>query len=116
GNGNETQVADPEYEFFRNHNRVFSEMTAFTGEPAGVVWNRAGEGEMLHGAMVSANFFSVLGVRPALGRGFLAEEDRKRGDAPVVVLSHALWHQRLGGDPAGLGRGGAGHGRGLGGV
>jgi predicted permease len=104
GIGSNMQLSYPDYEYFRDHNRVFSEMTAFTGETAGVVWNRSGEGEMLHGAMVSGNFFSVLGVRPALGRGFLPEEDRRGNDAPVVVLSHALWNQRLGADPAILGR------------
>lgn len=46
---------------------------------------------------VSANYFSFLGVPPALGRGFLPEEERQ-GGAPVVVLSHRYW-QRLGSDP-----------------
>jgi predicted permease len=50
------------------------------------------------GAAVTANFFSTLGVAPALGRGIAAEEDRK-GGAPVAVLSHALWQLRFGGDP-----------------
>jgi predicted permease len=104
GIGSNTQLSYADYEYFRDHNRTFSEMTAFTGETAGVVWNRAGEGEMLRGAMVSGNFFSLLGVRPALGRGFLAEEDRSGSEAAVVVLSHALWNQRLGADPAILGK------------
>ncbi len=104
GIGSSTQLSYPDYEYFRDHNRAFSEMTAFTGETAAVIWNRAGEGEMLRGAMVSGNFFSLLGVRPALGRGFLPEEDRSGSEAPVVVLSHALWHQRLGADPAILGQ------------
>ncbi len=46
---------------------------------------------------VSANYFSFLGVAPALGRGFLPEEERQ-GSAPVVVLGHRLW-QRLGSNP-----------------
>ena len=55
-------------------------------------------------ALVSANFFSILGVQPALGRAFLPEDDRARNAAPVVVLSHALWEQRLGSDPAIVGK------------
>ena len=104
GIGSSMQLSYPDYEYFRDHNRVFSEMTAFTGEASSVVWNRSGEGELLHGAMVSGNFFSLLGIRPALGRGFLPEEDRPGADAPVVVLSHAFWNQRLGADPAILGK------------
>ena len=104
GIGSNMQLSYPDYEYFRDHNRAFSEVTAFTGETVSVVWNRDGEGETLHGAMVAGNFFSVLGVRPALGRGFLPEEDRAGSEAPVVVLSHAMWNQRLGADPAILGK------------
>ena len=54
--------------------------------------------------MVSANFFSILGIRPTLGRGFLPEDDRAATAAPAVVLSHALWEQRFGSDPAIVGK------------
>ena len=46
---------------------------------------------------MTANYFDVLGVRPALGRGFLAEDERAEGAHPVVVLSHGLWQRRFGG-------------------
>jgi predicted permease len=104
GIGSNMQLSYPDYEYFRDHNRGLAEMAAFTGETSGVVWNRAGEGEMLRAAMVSGNFFSLLGVRPAVGRGFLPEEDRRGVEAPVIVLSHALWNQRLGADPAIVGK------------
>jgi hypothetical protein len=48
---------------------------------------------------VSANFFDVLGVRPALGRTFVPEEDRTPRAAPVAVISHGLWQRRFGGNP-----------------
>jgi predicted permease len=52
---------------------------------------------------VTRSIFDVLRVRPALGRPFTAEEDR-RGGPRAVILSHALWRQRFGGDPAVIGR------------
>ncbi|HYN85035.1 MAG TPA: ABC transporter permease [Pyrinomonadaceae bacterium] len=55
------------------------------------------------GRQVSAGFFAVYGVAPALGRPFLEEEDR-RGAAPVAVLSHGLWERRFGGDASIVGR------------
>ena len=50
------------------------------------------------GQMVSANYFSVLGVKPQIGRAFLPEEDIGRGAHPVAVLSDAGWHLLFGGD------------------
>lgn len=51
---------------------------------------------------VSAGFFTVLGVRPVLGRDF-APHDTAPGAAPVVILSHETWQRRYGGDPAVIG-------------
>lgn len=63
----------------------------------------AGEPTRLAGASVSANFFDILGVQPALGRFFLPEEENL-GHDPVVVLSYGLWQRRFGGDPGVIGR------------
>ncbi len=52
---------------------------------------------------VTANFLQLLGVRPALGRVFAADE--KFGGRPAVVLSNGLWRRRFGGDPAIVGKG-----------
>lgn len=52
---------------------------------------------------VTANFFPMLRVTPALGRNFLSSEDRKGGPA-VVILSHRLWQSRFNSDPAIIGR------------
>ena len=57
----------------------------------------------VRGARVTANFFDVLGVRPAVGRAFLSGEDRP-GRNGVVVLSHRIWQERLHGDPDAIGR------------
>jgi len=57
----------------------------------------------VHGARVTSSFFDVLAVRPALGRGFAAGEDRP-GANHVVVLSYRLWQSRFHADPNALGR------------
>ncbi|HEX7051922.1 MAG TPA: ABC transporter permease [Longimicrobiales bacterium] len=59
--------------------------------------------ERVEGVAASANLFQLLGVQPMLGRGFGPEEDRP-GARRVVVLSHALWQTRFGGDRSVIGR------------
>ncbi len=68
-------------------------------------FNLSGRGEpvRLTGTLVSAEFFTVLGSRPALGRTFYPGEDAA-GQDNYVVLSHALWEQRFGSDPSVIGR------------
>jgi predicted permease len=68
-------------------------------------FNLTGVGEpvRLASTMVSAELFSVLGVKPELGRTFLPGEDAA-GQDNYVVLSHALWQQRFGSDPSVIGR------------
>jgi putative ABC transport system permease protein len=62
------------------------------------------EPERLQGSLVSAGFFDALGIRPALGRGFV-RDDETFGRHHVVVLGDALWKRRFDGDPAIVGRG-----------
>jgi predicted permease len=59
--------------------------------------------ERVRSATVHANIFSILGVRPAAGRGFSSEEDRPNGPS-VAVLSHELWERRFAGDPSIIGK------------
>jgi predicted permease len=93
----------PDYRYFRDHNQAFSGLAAFDDSPLPVTWNRSGVGEIVQGQLVSANFFSVLGVQSVLGRTFSPEESQTAGENPVVVLSHAFWQQRLNADPRVLG-------------
>jgi predicted permease len=104
GIGSHMQLSFPDYEYYRDHNQVFTEMAAFSGETSRVIWNRSGQGEVLQGAQVSANFFSILDVTPVLGRRFVPDDDRPSTGAAVVMLSNAVWQQRLGADPAILGK------------
>jgi predicted permease len=61
--------------------------------------------ERVWASFVSATYFDLLGVRPALGRGFRAEEENPTSPLAVAVLSHGLWQRRFGGDPTVVGRG-----------
>jgi predicted permease len=65
----------------------------------------SGEGgaEQVHGVRASASLFDTLGVRPAMGRGFLPQEDEK-GNDNVVVLTDSFWRNRFHADPSLLGR------------
>ncbi len=63
-----------------------------------------GEAERIGGETVSHNYFPTLGVTPALGRSFTAEEDSIPDKFPVVVLSDSLWRDRFAADPAIIGR------------
>jgi macrolide transport system ATP-binding/permease protein len=103
GLGHYMPLSYGDYVYYRDHNQVFSGVLAFDGDPQIVTWNRSGVGERAQGALISGNYFSVLGVKPALGRTFLADEDRAIGEHPVIVLNHAFWQQRLGSDPQGAG-------------
>lgn len=65
---------------------------------------REDRSELALGEVVTDNYFTLLGVPLALGRGFLPEENRTEGTHPVIVVSHAFWQHRLGGAPDIVGR------------
>jgi predicted permease len=91
------------YVEWRDRNQVFSALAGM-GEGNGQ-WTLTGMGEpaRITGRVVTGNFFSVMGVPPALGRP-LAPEDDRVGAAPAVVLGHGLWRGRFGGDASIVGR------------
>lgn len=72
---------------------------------SGWLFTLTGEGDpqQISGALVSWNYFELLGVQPALGRGFIADEGLV-GQADVVVLSHGVWVNLFGADPDIVGR------------
>jgi macrolide transport system ATP-binding/permease protein len=84
----------------RDQNQVFTGMAGFTFSQLN--WARDNASEQVLAQVVSANYFSVLGTQPFLGRAFLPEEDLKA--SPVVVLSHGFWERSLGSDSAIVGR------------
>lgn len=86
---------------WREQNQVFEDMAATMR--ATVNLTGSGEPERLLAHRVSASFFPILGLQPALGRTFLPEEDQPDGER-VVILSHGLWQRRFGADPSVVGR------------
>lgn len=60
--------------------------------------------EFITADIVTGNYFEVLGVRPAVGRAFLPEEDRTPNTHPVAVISYRCWQRRFGGDPTMVGK------------
>ena len=84
--------------------RTLERVAFFTYELAAPVTVRDGDRvSRLSVALVSGDFFGVLGARPTLGRALRAEDDLA-GAAPVAVLSHAGWQRRFGGDSSVIGR------------
>ncbi|HEY7611778.1 MAG TPA: ABC transporter permease [Gemmatimonadales bacterium] len=86
---------------WRRESRALDGMAAWTDW--GFALTGQGEPEELSSVRVSANLFHLLGATPALGRGFLPEEETAGRDR-VVVLSHGFWVDRFGGDSGILGR------------
>jgi putative ABC transport system permease protein len=95
-------VPIPDYLHWRGQNQVFQTLAAY-GQLTGLNLKGNGELERVDATDVTWDFFPMLGVRPALGRNFLPEEDRPDGP-PVVILSHSLWQQRFRSDPDLLGK------------
>src|SRR5215469_4678290 len=90
----------PDYRDVRERSHSFTDVAAYNNND----YTLTGSGEPMHVSteIVSAGFFDILGVHPALGRGFAREED-----APghhVIVLSHRLWLRQFHGDSGVLGR------------
>ena len=99
--GDDWSVSLPNAVSWREASRSFDDIGYY--QSAG--YSLAGDGEPVRvdAIRTSANFFEVLGVQPALGRGFAPEEATPDGDR-VAILSHAVWRQRFAGDPQVLGR------------
>ena len=92
----------PDYVDYRDKNEVFSDTAASSGITVSL--NSDDQTEAISGLIVTGNYFDVLGVRAAVGRTFLPEEDRTPGAHPVAIISHGLWQRRFAGDPNAVGK------------
>jgi putative ABC transport system permease protein len=97
----ENSPAPGNFTEWRKRNRSFEDIAAI--RDAAFNLSGSGEPEQVLGNRVTSNLFSVLGVEPALGRAFSAEEDQP-GHERVALLSHGLWVRRFGSDPKIAGR------------
>ncbi len=95
-----SSVSYPNFLDWQRRSRSFGKMAAYRTDN----FNLTGQAnpERLRGAMASATAFTVLGIRPIVGRTFTEDEDR-RGAPPVAVLTSTLWRTSFGGDPGVVG-------------
>ena len=99
---NYSSFSHPDYQEIHEQAKTFSGLAAYSSVSTSTTLN--GEATRLDGEIVSGNYFSVLGVKPALGRTFLQEEDQAEELHPVIVLSSDFWHHRLNSDPGIIGK------------
>ncbi|HTS30117.1 MAG TPA: ABC transporter permease [Bryobacteraceae bacterium] len=90
------------YKDFRDQSNVFDGVAAYIF--TGLTLTGRGDPKPETGMLVSANYFDVLGVKPAMGRTFFRDEDRADGGNTVTVLSYSLWVQLFGADPSAIGK------------
>ena len=91
-----------DYRDLRDRNQSLSGMLAYHHD--WLTLTGTGTPERIYAANVSANYFDVLGIKPALGRFFLPTEEAQQGGTPYIVLSYSLWQTRFGGDQAIIGK------------
>jgi len=96
-----TSFAFQTYQRLREQQGPMSDVFAFGG--VGLNFSADGQAEITSSQAVSGNYFSALGVQPAIGR-LLSDEDDKAGAPAVAVLSHRYWRKRFSGDPLVVGK------------
>ncbi len=94
-------ISYPNFLDWQRDNHSFTSLAAYRHDSFSLTG--AGEAEQIQGKMVSADFFSILGVKPLIGRMFTAEEDRL-GAGHVALVSSGFWKRKFGSSPDVLGR------------
>ncbi|MGB7622027.1 MAG: ABC transporter permease [Terriglobia bacterium] len=96
-----TGISFPAFEDWQKQSRSFHALSTWMTQSVNLTG--VDEPQRVRGGFVSANFFDLLGVTPAQGRGFLPGEDEP-GAARVVVVNYSLWQTRFGADPGFVGK------------
>jgi macrolide transport system ATP-binding/permease protein len=96
-------ISPSEYFFQRDHSHTFSSLVA-EYVTAHMFLVSGSDSKMVLGAIVSSNYFDLLGKKPLLGRYFVKEEDSPTGQAAVAVLSYGLWKSNFGSDSSIVGK------------
>ena len=89
-------TSEPNFLDFRARTTMFEAIAASTGQTFTMAGSQGAE--IVRGNRVTAEFLPVLGVLPAIGRNFTAEEDRPGGNVRVAILTHGFWERRFGSD------------------
>ncbi|HKV28480.1 MAG TPA: ABC transporter permease, partial [Candidatus Acidoferrales bacterium] len=97
----ESSISYPNFLDWVRLNHSFESLAAYRQNDFNLTGT--GEPERVKVTQVSASFFSLLGVKPVIGRNFSAAEDQ-RGAAPTVILSEGFWRRKFGGSPRILGQ------------
>ena len=98
-------LSNGEYQHIRDGQQVFQGMYAAESDPDRLSASiDGGAPEDVHPRLVSASYFSVLGVSPAIGRAFTPADDQAPHNAPYAVISYAYWNKRFGRQPDVLGK------------
>jgi predicted permease len=96
-------LSGADFNEWRAQAKSFAQMAAYWAVPADFNLTGNGDPERVEITYATSNLFPMLGVRPVVGRTFISAEDRP-GAPNIALLSHRLWENRFGGDPAVLGR------------
>src|SRR5947208_2984680 len=97
-----TGLSYPEFLDYEKNSTLFESF--IVDKITGTTLSVGDRAERASGAIVSANYFDALGVKPILGRGFRPEEGEGRNAHPVTVIGYRTWKDRYGGDPNIIGR------------
>jgi putative ABC transport system permease protein len=92
----------PMYKDLRDQNKAFDGLIAMVQAQAGVEWSR--QSSLANAELVSGNYFEVLGVKPAIGRLLVQQDDVVTNGSPVVVLSFQYWKNHFADDPHVIGQ------------
>src|SRR6185295_10114041 len=98
------RFSHPEDDEIRQRAQSFEGLATSQNAAFGFSLRREDQPRMTIGIVVNGDFFSTLRVKPALGRGFLPDDDRVAGRSPVVVLSYGMWQREFGGQRDVVGR------------
>jgi putative ABC transport system permease protein len=96
------QLSYVDYRYYRDHAKSFASLAAHYTAPLHFV--NGNESAAILGSVTSPNYFTTLGLKPALGRFFNPDEGQVPGRDPIAVLGYRFWRSRFAGDSGVLGR------------
>src|SRR5207244_9928079 len=97
------EISYPAFRAWVDRCEAFDQLAGMLSSNVESIMTGQGDPMPVEGRWVTPSFFDILGVRAALGRTLLPEDDRA-GAPGVIVLGNALWRERFGADPHALGR------------